>query len=230
MRFALITTFLFSIASTASSQTPQWGISISPVISNGRLPNGVGVGYAGAPFFTGNLVVDEQKEPGFSTEIFREHLIRVMRVSLKTSVGYLACGMYQHFDYDYANSINNIVSIENRFRFITFNALVKYSLPVNGSTVYVSIGPHIGYMIYSLETSTNMVNGELTTGSFNFLSNEKRINYGGQYTIGGRYKRISAEAFYRPYYKIPDHTAGRRIINFGVIVSVYVSGDRKNRN
>lgn len=222
MRFALVVSIIFS-AGSAFAQTHEWGLTASVGFSRGRLPNGVGVGYAGPPFWAGNLVVEEQNVPGYSIEIFREQFTRWNRVSVKTGFGFLSCGAKQHFDYDYANSINNVVSVENRFHYITFNALAKYTLPVKKAAVFASIGPHFGYMIYSMETSTNYLpNGELTEGSFNFLSSEERFNYGPQYSIGARYKGMSIETFYRSYYKVPYHTHERRIISFGLAVSWYL--------
>ncbi len=224
MRFALIILIILLTRPTLS-QPREWGLTISPAYSRGKLPNGHGVGYIGAPFWSGDLVVKERNVPGFSAEVFKERSTKWKRISVKTGVGYLSCGAYQHFDYDYANSINNIISIENRFRYITLNALVKYSLPINKATVFASLGPHFGHMIYSKETSINYVaNGGVTEGSFNFLSFERRFNYGPQYTIGGRFKKISIETFYRSYYRVPYHTAARRIINFGVALSYYFKG------
>lgn len=226
MQYALII-FIVFLTGTTLAQTREWGLVVSPAYSRGRLPSGHGVGYQGAPFWAGNIVVEERNVTGFSAEVFREQSTRWNRISVKTGVGYLSCGAYKHFDYDFANSINNIVSIENRFRYITFNALAKYSLPVKKATVFASLGPHFGYMIHSKETSINLVNGEFTQGSFNFLSYERRFNYGPQYALGGRYKRISVEAFYRSYYRVPYHTAARRIINFGFAVSFYFQQNKK---
>ena len=166
-------------------------------------------------------MVEEWNEPAFSAEIFREKATKWRNVSSKISLGYLSCGDYQHFDYDFANSFNNIVSIENRFRYLTFNVMAKYSLPVGKGTAFASLGPHFGYLIYSTETSINFVNNEYTQGSYSFLPNEKRFNYGPQYSLGGRYKRISAEAFYKSYYRVPYHNRARRVIMFGVALSFY---------
>ncbi len=224
MRFALIISFVL-LTGLALAQTREWGLTFSPAYSKGKLPNGYGVSYAGAPFFTGDLVLREETVPGFSAEFFREKSTKWKRVSVKTGFGYLTCGAYQHFDYDYANSINNIISIENRFGYITGNVLAKYSLPVKNVAMFASLGPHFGYLIYSKETSINYVaNGEVAEGSFNFLSHEERFNYGPQYSIGGRFKKISVETFYRSYYKPQYHTAGRRIVNFGFALSYYFNG------
>lgn len=169
MRHAVIATIVFVtivlLTRSTLAQSHEWGLVVSAAISKGRLPSGVGVSYAGPPFWSGNLVVEERNVPGFAIEIFREQLTRWNRVSAKTGFGFLTCGAYQHFDYDYANSFNNIISIENRFRYITLNALVKYSLPINKATVFASLGPHFGHMIYSKETSINYVaNGGVRRG------------------------------------------------------------------
>ena len=226
MRPALIIAIIF-LAGSALAQTPEWGLVVSPAYSQGRLPNGVVVIYPGAPLWAGNLKVEERNVQGFAIEIFREQSTKWNRITVKTGLGYLSCGAYKHFDYDYANSFNNIISVENRFRYITFNALAKYSISVKKASVFASLGPHFVYMIYSRETSINYVSDtEVSQGSFNFLSYEKRFNYGPQYTLGGRYQRISVEAFYRSYYRVPYHTAARRIINFGLSLSYYLKGKK----
>lgn len=220
MRNALILIILL-IPCLLIAQKKEWGLVISPAFSKARKAYGYAVVYPGAPLWAGNLKVEEQTVLGFSAEIFREKVSRIRRVSVQSGLGFLTCGSYQHFDYDYANSVNNIVSIESRFHYITFNWLAKYKIPIKNMTAYASLGPHLGYIIYSMETSRNLVNGENTQKSYSFLPNEKKINYGSQFAVGGRYKKISVEAFYRSYYKIHYHHFGKRVFNYGLALSVY---------
>ena len=222
MRHALIPAILL-VAGSALAQPPEWGLVISPAFSKARLARGFIVGYAGPPLWSGNLIVEERTVPGFSLEIFREKPItRIKHVSVKTALGFLTGGSYQHFDYDYANSINNIVSIENRYGYLTFDCLAKYNILIKNMTAFAGMGPHLGYLIYSQETSKNLVNGENTQRSFNFLSYEKRINYGSHFATGIRFKRISAEVFYRSYYRLHYNLKdGRRVFNYGLAVAFY---------
>ncbi len=204
-------------------QTPEWGVVISPAYSQARMARGFGVAYPGPPFFEGDLIVEERTVPGFSAEIFREKPIRIKRVSVKSAIGFLMCGALQHFEYDYANSIGNIVSIENKFRYITFNGLAKYSIPIiKRVNVIVSLGPHLGYLTYSSETSTSYLNGKYVQRNVSLLPYEKKFNYGSQLTVGARYKRISAELFYRSYYRFHYNLKeGRRVFNYGLALSYY---------
>jgi len=141
MRFTLTVGFIF-LAATLLAQ-PEWGVRLSPMISKGRLPAGVGVGYAGPPFFSGDLTVTEGNETGFSLEVYRAHKTRFKNVSIRNAVGFTTCKTYQHFDYDYANSINNIVSIENRFHFLTFTILPHYNFKLGNVIFYGGMGPHL---------------------------------------------------------------------------------------
>lgn len=225
MHHALIIILIFSFGTLNAQQQAEIGATVSALASRGKLLGGVGRGYAGPPFFSGNLVVKERVEPGFAFEIFREKGMKARNISLKTAVGYLTCGNFLHFDYDYENSVNNIVSIENRFRFITLNSTVKYTIKSKQVRVFAGLGPHLGYLIYATETSRNLVSGSFTESSFNFLSKEKRFNFGPQYILGARYQSFSLEAFYRSFYRAPEHDNTRRVVNFGLGLSYIIKGD-----
>lgn len=229
MHNALIVILLF-ITFLSPAQQTEWGITISPIASKGKLPSGVGVAFAGPPFWVGDVVVETPYQNGMAIEVFREKSTRIKKIpfTLKSSLGYLSCGTYQHYDYDYANSINNIVNIENRFRYITFNTLIKYNINIKKVKIFASIGPHIGYLIYLLETSENyMPNGPYSTASYNFVSSGGRYNYGLQYAIGGSYKGVSMEVYYRPYANAPGHDT-MRPINYGLAVSYVLWKTSKN--
>jgi hypothetical protein len=222
MYFRTLRIIVFLLCSTLA-HAQEWGLVISPAISKGKLPRGVAVGHAGAPFFAGNLIVEEKDQPGFAFEVFRETGTKFKYISYKAAVGYLTCGAFQHYDYDYENSIGNIVSTENRFRYITASALVKYNVSIKKITAFASIGPHVGYMIYATYNSKRFVNGDIVqSGDISTLPRENRVNYGTQLTMGARYKSFSIEPFYRSFYKATSYSDQRRVVNYGVALSFYI--------
>ncbi len=231
MRQALTILFVL-IAWSIFAQRTEWGVVISVAHSQAHMARGFGVSYPSTPFFAGELVVEERTVPGFSTEIFREKQTRLKHVSVKTAIGFLSCGALLNYDYDYANSIGSIVSIENRYGYVTINGLARYSIPISTSaTITASLGPHLGYLVYSNQTSTYFRNGEFVQGNFNALSRETPLNYGSQFAFGGKYKRISIETFYRSYYKFHyGHSDGRRVFNYGLALSFYLQRNKHKVN
>jgi len=226
VRFALILNIVF-LSGITFAQTSEWGLSLLPSFSKGHLRSGVGEAYPGAPFWSGNLVIEERFVPAFSAEVFKEKISRFKNVSGRAAFGFSSCGSFRHYDYDYANSINNIVSIESRFHFLSISYTIKYNIPLKRMNLFAGLGPHLDYMIRYIETSENFVNGEFTQASFNFLSKEDSFNYGGYLALGLRHNRFAVECFYKLYFKPPVHHMERRIINYGLSISVYLN--KKNK-
>lgn len=208
------------VALNVSAQNSEWGIRVAPAFSKARNASGYGMVYPGPPFWSGSLRVEEKQVGAFAIEAFREAPTRYNKIAFNTSIGFLTCGAFQHFSYDYANSVNNIISIEKRYHYISLGTLAKRNFGSGKWNPFVGLGPHFGMIIRSLETSINWVNEqERSKATYNFLAKERKTNLGAQYYIGVASKRIKLDLFYRSYYRIHHHHFGKRVFACGLGVS-----------
>lgn len=207
----------------------QWVLTVAFGKSSARLPNGYGEVYVGPPFWVGDLKVKEFYQNSLSFDISRERALKGTNILIETSAGFASLGFTVKYDYDYENSINNIVQTTRRFHYISIAKKAKYEFSLTENfSILPYAGMFLGYLIHSAEENTNYVQGGgYRTGQSNYLNNEKRWNFGYETGLSGRFKMFKQvfeiKPFFRDYFKSHHRDGHRRIFMFGIGASALIS-------
>jgi len=165
-------------------------------------------------------MVAEKNVPGFAGDLFTERHTRWSRLIYQASIGYTSLGALQTFDYDYAASVNNVVSIEKRYQYLGTGLHGHLTWPVRTKAqILIGAGLHIDYLIGSEETSRNYVGGSISETKLNRISEENRFNYGPRASAGVRWKGWGVSFFYKSYIKAHVDHENKRVLMYGLDVS-----------
>jgi len=182
--FNFVLGLLFSV--NCWGQTPTKHKSFGLIIESGYSGSvdaaGVSVVYAGAPFFT-DLELVKQKVPNYSVDLFKNYnLTKILFV--EQSIGYSSYGHITKYNYDLANSINNIVEDKRKYRFLDLTHRIKAETSISRKISLLGfVGVSFNYLTKISAEYTNYVNGSFNKGIQNRIDMEPRFSFG--YEVGG---------------------------------------------
>jgi hypothetical protein len=176
------------------------GFNTSFGVSNARLKNGTAIAYPGPPFWSGNLKVRESAHDSFGIEVWQERVLK-RNFTTQVTLGYTFRKFGVNYDYDYANSINNIVRQQRTFHYGQLSKRLAYQLQLGKCfSVSPTIGLFVGYLLKSQSVSSNYLSGVVVTTQTETTSKENRVNYGYEMALSFRWQGQNYAYELRPFF------------------------------
>jgi hypothetical protein len=235
-RFLVIACLFISTQLTAQSrQKKMLGFSGYYLNANSRLPDGTATLYAGPPFWAGNLTISENSKIGFAVEAWREVQFRIKNLSWNQALSFSQLGFSIHWDYDYVNSINNIVEYERQFQYAEYSMGIRYALSLTSKlTIKPDVNFFGAYLIKANSSTTNYVSGDLVTYEYNTVSKENRFNAGVEGGLALVFEskqnlHMGIRTFYRSYFHSHYQDFDRKLYAFGFGLFTEIATIKKSK-
>lgn len=217
-RFLVILICFGGGSSFGQDKSSKWNIGffVEAGVSKWRNQSGYVFVYPGAPLWAGDLKVESKIVPAYSFGINQEKSFGTRGFTAERSVSFSSLGYLTTYDYDYANSINNIVQSERNLNYLAVSQRVKFNIKLaDNFSLAPSVSVFLSYLVKSKETNTNYFGGDFISWELNYLPYEKRFNYGYEGGLSARFKATKFDyelrGLYRSYYREHYNDKGKKV-------------------
>jgi hypothetical protein len=191
-RMKIVTGLLLLIISNCFGQSnarKTFGLVISYGYTGSVSAAGVGVVYAGSPFFT-DLEIVNSDQKNYSVDLFKDYSLK-KHLILEQSIGYTPYGHSTYYNYDLANSINNIVSDRRKYAFLDLTHKIKKDVVLGKSVgVFGLVGFSFNYLTKATAEYVNFVGGSYSKSFQDRKDIEHRFSLGYEVGVGFDFKVV----------------------------------------